>query len=112
MKSPLLLVFFCVNLVRGPKIGELRASITQQEQRAFIKCSVLLGYPASKVYFDLQKIARRQAFSQKHVYNLYNEFSNSTRLSSDIESHEGRPRTVTDTTHKEKLIELFQEDKN
>ncbi len=46
------------------------------------------------------------------MYSLYNEFSNRTRLSSDIELHEVGSWTVTDTTHKEKLIELFQEDKN
>ena len=96
----------------GPKIDELRASITRQEQRAYIKCSVLLGYPASKVYFDLQKVARREGYSHTRVYELYREFSEGTRLSSENDQYEGKERTATDDIHKEKLKELLLEDKN
>ena len=112
MKSYLILTLFCINFVGGPKIDELRASITRQEQRAYIKCSVLLGYPASKVYFDLQKVARREGYSHTRVYELYREFSEGTRLSSENDQYEGKERTATDDIHKEKLKELLLEDKN
>ena len=109
-----LLIFngFLSQFCRGPKVDELQASITRQEQRAFIKCSVLLGYPASKVYFDLQRIARKEAYSQTRVYELYREFSEGTRLSSENDQYEGKERTATDDIHKEKLKELLLEDKN
>lgn len=112
MKSYLFLALFYLSFVGGPKVDELRASITRQEQRAFIKCSVLLGYSASKVYFDLQKIARREAYSHSRVYELYREFSEGTRLSSENDQYEGKERTATDDIRKENLKELLLEDKN
>jgi hypothetical protein len=36
-----------IEYVSGPKTDPLRESITEQEQRAFIKCHVLLGTTAA-----------------------------------------------------------------
>jgi hypothetical protein len=100
MKSHLFLTLFCLSFVGGPKVDELRASITRQEQRVFIKCNVLLGYPVSKVYFNLQKIARREAYSQTRVYELYREFSEGTLLSSENDQYEGKGQRQTIYTKK------------
>ncbi len=88
----------------------LRASITIQEQSAFIKCHVLLNTSASQDYKMLEKIARSQALSKSRAYELYREFNERTRLISEDAPHEGRPREATDEIHKEKLKELLLED--
>jgi hypothetical protein len=82
MWSLLFLVLLSAIFVYGPKVDPLRASITNQEQRAFIKCHVLLNTPVVNVYRMLNKIARRNALSKRQVYNLYNEFKKRSRLSS------------------------------
>ncbi len=61
------------NSVFGRKIDPLRASVIKQDQRAFNKCHVLLGAPASEVYGMLVRVALRNALS-KSVFNLYKEF--------------------------------------
>jgi hypothetical protein len=63
MKSYLFLTFTLSQFCRGPKVDKLLASITRQEQRAFIKCNVFLGCPASKVYFDFAK----KSPEEKHI---------------------------------------------
>jgi hypothetical protein len=44
------LVLLSAISVYGPKVDQLRESVTNQEQRAFIKCHVLLGTPAVEVH--------------------------------------------------------------
>jgi transposase len=109
MWSLLFLVLLSAIFVYGPKVDPLRTSVTNQEQRAFIKCLVLLNTPIVKVYRMLNKIARRNALSKRQVYNLYNEFKDRSRLSSEDAPHPGRPRTLTDIIHEEKLKELLNE---
>jgi transposase len=46
------------------------------------------------------------------VFQLYKEFNDRSRLSSEEVHREGRPRTLTDEFHKEKLKELLLEDHN
>jgi transposase len=94
--------------VYGPKVDQLRESVTNQEQRAFIKCHVLLGTPAVEVHRMLDKIARNRSLSKTHVYRLYNEFKDGSRLSSEEDPRSGRPRRP-DTTHEERLRELLNE---
>src|SRR5256885_624284 len=96
----LALVFCC--LVGGPKVDPLRASVTNEEQRAFIKCHVLLKTTAAEVNRMLKKIPGRNALVQSHVYRLYREFNDRTRLSSEIEHGGGRERAATDQEHAEK----------
>ena len=63
----LILFLISIKISISPKINELRATITEQDQRAFIKCHVLLGDPPQEIYHMLQKIARRKALTQKTV---------------------------------------------
>ncbi len=95
--------------VYGPKVDPLRASITNQEQRAIINCHVLLNTPVVNVYRMLNKIARRNALSKRQIYKIYNEFEDGSRLSSEDAPHPGRSRTSTDITHEEKLKEPLNE---
>ena len=46
------------------------------------------------------------------MFQLYKEFNERSRLSSEEAHREGRPRTLTDEFHKEKLKELILEDHN
>ena len=96
----------------GPKTDPIRESLTKQEQWAFIKCHVLLGTTAAEVYNMLQTIGRSQALSRTRVFQLYKEFNDRSHLSREEVPREGRPRTSTDESHKEKLKELLFEDHN
>jgi hypothetical protein len=53
--------------VYGPKVDPLRASVTNQEQRAFIEFHVLLNTPVVKVYKMLDKTAGRNALSKTGI---------------------------------------------
>jgi transposase len=101
-----------IKYVSGPKTDPLRESITKQEKWAFIKCHVLLSTTATQVYNMLQNIGRSQALGRTQVFQLYKEFNERSRLSSEEVYREGRPRTLTDEFHKEKLKELILEDHN
>ena len=92
----LLAFFVLLNAISvyGPKVDQLRESVTNQEHRAFIKCHVLLGTPAVEVHRMLDKIARNRALSKTHVYRLYNVFKDGSRLSSEEDPRSGRPRTA------------------
>jgi hypothetical protein len=73
---------------------------------------VLLGTTATEVYSMLWNIGRRQALGRTQVFQLYKEFNNRSRSSSEEVHREGIPRTLTDEFHKEKLKELLLEDHN
>ena len=93
-------------------MNPLRASVTNQDQRAFIKCHVLLGTPVSQVCSMLITIARNNAYSERQVYRLYNEFKECKRLSCEKAPREGRPCSSTDEEHEERLRELLNEERN
>jgi len=103
MWSLVFLVLLSASFVHGPKVDPLRASVTNQEQRAFIKCHVLLNTPVVEVDKMLDKTARRSALSKTQVYDLYNELKDRSRLSSEDASRPERPCTSTDITHEENL---------
>ncbi len=73
---------------------------------------MLLGTTATEVYNMLQIIGRSQALSRTQVFQLYKEFNDRSCLSSKEVPREGRPRTLIDEFHKEKLKELLLEDHN
>ncbi len=71
------LVFFVLlssYSVFSPKVDPIRASVTNKDQRAFIKCFVLFGTPASEFYSILVRVALRNALSESQVYKRYKEF--------------------------------------
>jgi hypothetical protein len=101
-----------IKYVSRPKTDPLRESLTKQEQWAFIKCHVLLGTTEAEVYNMLQTFGHSQALSRTRVFQLYKEFNDRSRLSSEEVPREARPRTSTDEFYKEKLKELLLEDYN
>jgi hypothetical protein len=98
-----------IKYVSGPKTDPLRESLTKQEQWAFIEFHELLGTTAAEVYNMLQTIGRSLALSRTRVFQLYKEFNDRSRLSSEEVPREGRPRTSTHEFHKEKLKEFLNE---
>ncbi len=66
-----------------------------------VMCS--LATPRLKLILVLQKVARREAYSQTRAYELYQEFSEGTHLSSENNQYEGKEQAATDDIHKEKL---------
>ncbi len=71
-----------------------------------------MGTTATEVYNMTQIIGRSQTLIRTQVYQLFKEFNDRSRLSSEEVPREGRPRTLTDEFHKEKLKELLLEDHN
>ncbi len=88
MWFPIIYTLLIIKYVSGPKTDPLRESLTKQEQWAFIKCHVLLGTTAAVVYKLLQ-IRRSQALSRTRVFQLYKEFNDKSRLSSEEVPREG-----------------------
>ena len=99
-----------VKFILGPTTDPLRASVTNQEQRAFIKIHLLLGDTPAQIYRLLHKSLNSLSLSQSQVQRVYNEFSCGDRESCDQQPGQGRPRTATDWTMKERLINLLLED--
>ena len=112
IKILVFIILFC-GLIKCPKIDELRASITETDQRAFIKCHILLGDSASVIHSLLQRIARRQTLSLRTVQTLYQQFYGGERLEPGDTGRRpgpGRPKSQTTNINKQKLRELLLED--
>ena len=66
----LILVLISSNLVLGPPMDPLRASVTNEEQWAFIKLHVLLVDSAAEVYRLLHKFVKSLALSERRHKTL------------------------------------------
>jgi len=88
-----LIIAFLLDTIKSPNVDPLRESITDEDQRAFIKCHMLLGDSAVDIYRMLQRIARSRALSHTTVYDLYNQFQAGNRTHTDRRSGPGAPRT-------------------
>src|SRR5882724_11808752 len=97
MWSPLFILCSLIHFSLCAKVDELRASITEEDQRAFIKCHVLLGDSHAEIYHMIQRGARRRALTRKTVYNLYNQFHDGDRQTTGDRS-ETRSRCIKDTS--------------
>ncbi len=106
------IILFC-GLIKWPKIDELRASITEEDQRAFIKCHILLDDSPTVIHTLLQKIARSQALSLRTVQRLYQQFAGGGRLGPRDTGRRpgpGRPKSQATNINKQKLRELLLKD--
>ena len=99
MQSVVILLLLIFDFTHGSTVDPLRASITKEEQRAFIKCHVLLCTSARQISQMLQKIAGRNAYSQSSVYFIYHQFKDEGRLTCQDEARSGRPSVATDEEH-------------
>jgi hypothetical protein len=73
----------------------LRTSVTNEEQRAFIKLHYLLDDTAAEIHKLLQNAARSLALSRAEVYHIYNQFRDGERQTCERLPGSGRPRTAT-----------------
>ncbi len=64
---------------------------------------MLLGTTAAEIYNMLQTVGRSQALSRPRVFQIYKEFNDRSRLSSEELPRERIPCTSTDQFHMEKL---------
>ena len=106
-------VFFiatlAINLINPSKIDKLRESVTNEEQRAYIKISVLLDRSPRVVSAELQTAIPEGHLSQSTVYNLYGDFNDGKRTDISDLPKPGRPRTATSEENKETIKQLILE---
>ena len=73
------LLFFNKLDVECPKTNPLRATITPDDQRSFIKCGILLKKAVSEIYDHFKKIAGAQVYSYRQVQRIYAVFGSTGR---------------------------------
>ncbi len=109
MQSLLFFVLLISDFFNCPTINPLRASITNEEQRAFIKCHVLLRTMIPDFSPMLARIAGSNAIKGREVYNIYHQFEREERFTCQGAPRSGRPCTATDIDPRERLKELLDE---
>jgi transposase len=106
-----ILLFLTLSFDECIKIDEIRASVTDEEQRAWIKIEVIRNTTVSQVFRKLKRALGRRAFHKSATYNWYHQFESGTRYETCNLPHSGRPTTITDPKHEEKLEQLMQENR-
>jgi len=104
-----ILLFLTLSFDECLKIDEIRASVTDEEQRAWIKIEVILNTEASQVSKKLNRALASRAFRKSAIYKWYHLFESGTRYETYNLPQSGRPSTITDPEHEEKLEQLMQE---
>ena len=97
-----LIVAICVamglNLVKAQNLDQLRASVTVEEQRAFIKVNVLLDTSPRLVSRQLAISLPDTHMAESTVYNWYNDFKDGRRTDIEDLPRSGRRRTTDEDT--------------
>jgi hypothetical protein len=101
------LLIFLKNCVQCPNEDELQASVTVQEQRAFIKISVLLNQAATEIHKELETALGYRAYSLRRVRELAHEYQTRQRLSCEDLPRSGRPVTADTPENRETLQALM-----
>jgi transposase len=101
------ILIILLNMSKSPRVDPLRETITEEDQRAFIKCHVLLGDSAPDIYNMIQKIARRKALTRSTVFNLVRQFSTGVRTHTGRKPGPGAPRTQSTDDKLEQLKNLL-----
>lgn len=112
MKSPiiaLIIATLAVKTIYPSKIDQLRESVTNEDQRAFIKVNVLLDSPPKVVAAQLASAIPDGHLSLRSVYNWYGHFKEGRRTDVSDLPKPGRTRTVTDDDNKETIKGLIIE---
>ena len=112
IKLRFILILIFVNKSLGPNMDPIRASVTHEEQRAFIKLHYLLEDTPAEIHWLLVKAAKSLAVSQRDVYYIYNQFRDGERQTCEQLLGAGRPRTMTTEEMKERLRNLLYDDRN
>ncbi len=112
IKLRLILILIFVNKSLGPNMDPIRASVTHEEQRAFIKLHYLLEDTPAEIHRLLVKAAKSLAVSQRDVYYIYNQFRDGERQTCEQLLGARRPRTMITEEMKERLRNLLYDDRN
>jgi hypothetical protein len=106
------LTIFSVDKISCPHMDPLRASVTRDEQRAFIKIHYLIDDTPIEIHCPLVKATRSLAMSKTQVYYTYNQFRDKERETCAELEREGRPRNATDEDMQERFRQLLYRDNN
>jgi transposase len=94
---------------RNPILTQLAASVTEDEQRAFVKIQTLLDISPPEIHRQLRTAIGDNVFSERWVRQLVVQFRDGTRVQSSIEPSGGRPKTATSEAMQEALQNLMEE---
>jgi hypothetical protein len=108
----LFLVLYQVTLQKCKPEEELRASISVEDQRAYIKISVLLNKAPRLVHQELHRALGNHAYSERRVYELYREFESGTRLTCEDLPRSGRPPDANTPENQEELQRLMSQSRS
>lgn len=107
----IVLVIISENGIIGPNEDELRASVSVEEQRAYIKISVLLGKTAIQIHGELVTALGQRSYSLRRVRELAKEFQSLSRLSCEDMPRSGRPHTSDTEINRERLSGLMSQNR-
>ncbi len=107
IKTILLILMVQENFVKCPNMDELRASVSVEEQRAFIKISVLLDKAANEIHDDLQGALGNRAYSLRYVEILTKRYWSRERTTSEDLPRSGHPPTADTPDNRERLQALM-----
>ena len=86
---------------------QLVQSVTPEEQRAYIKIETIRGTPTADIHRALVNALGGQAYSDRRVRELSQEFRELRRTETSDKPRSGRPVTATSPEHMEQLQELM-----
>ena len=104
-----LLVLNLMDLKNCQMEDQLRASVSIEDQRAYIKISVLLNKGPLQVYRELHRALGGRAYSESRVHEIYREFESGVRLSCEDLPRSGRPTTANTPENRERLQQLMDQ---
>ena len=90
-----ILIVLAIKNVNAPNFDQLRGSVTTEEQRAFIKLSVLLESAPKLVAAQLATAVPQSHLSERVVHNWYNYYKDERRTDTRDLPRSGRPRETT-----------------
>ena len=91
----IILVLLALKSVDASKLDQLRESVTSEDQRSFIKISVLLDTAPRVVAAQLETAVLEGHLKERQVYNWYNDFKDVRRTDVSDLPKPGRPREAT-----------------
>ena len=103
--------YFLISWVGCPKTNPLRATVTPDDQRSFIKCGILLKKTVNEIYEDLKKIAGAQAYSLRQVHRIYAEFLDVQEDACRQVCARGPEPTVVPQENMERLRSIMEENR-
>ena len=111
MQFVFIFFYFIISWVGCPQINPLRATITLDDQRNFIKCGILLKRSVGEIYEDLKKIAGAQVYSYRKVQRIYADFLDVQEGACRQVCTQGPEPTVVTQENMERLRSIMEENR-